>query len=119
MRVRMSSVFSFSFFHSFPGFGGAGREDDCPTSPASSRLLFFNAPVFVLFTSEDFILLVTSIFTRIDRGLRGGDYDSIAGRSNLQAVTVAMVVEGGLFRSIRKIANAASGKTLRGFSFIY
>jgi hypothetical protein len=48
-----------------------GADDDCPTSPASSRLLFFDAPVFVFFVREDFILPVMSVFTRIRSGAAG------------------------------------------------
>jgi hypothetical protein len=35
------------------------------------RLLFFDAPVFVLFTSDAFVLPVTSVFTRIRSGAVG------------------------------------------------
>jgi hypothetical protein len=42
-----------------------------PASPASSRLLFFYAPVLVLFARDAFILPVTSVFTRIHSGAVG------------------------------------------------
>jgi hypothetical protein len=51
--------------------GGGGDDDDWPTSPTSSRLLFFDASVFVLFTWDTFILQVTSVFTHIRSGAAG------------------------------------------------
>jgi hypothetical protein len=71
--VRRSSVFNFAFafFHSFAGLG-RGEEgsngDDWPTSPASSRLLFFDPPVFLLLAGDPFILQVTDVFSRIHSG---------------------------------------------------
>jgi hypothetical protein len=52
------------------GAGGeeGGDDDDWPASPASSRLLFFDAPVFKLFAGETFILQVIGVFTRIRLG---------------------------------------------------
>jgi hypothetical protein len=77
-KVRMSSVFSFSFFHSFTGLGRGDEgadDDDWPASPASSRLLFFNTPVFLLFARDPFTLQVTGVFTHIRSGdAEGADY---------------------------------------------
>jgi hypothetical protein len=71
-KVRRSSVFSFAFFHSFTELGrgeeGGNDDDDWPASLASSRLLFFIAPVFKLFAGDVFILQVTGVFTRIRSG---------------------------------------------------
>jgi hypothetical protein len=51
-RMRRSSVFSFTFFHPFAGLGRGeedGDDNDWSVSPASSQLLFFDTPVFVIF----------------------------------------------------------------------
>jgi hypothetical protein len=66
-----SSVFNFDFFHSFARLGRGeegGDGDYCPASPASLRLLFFDTPVFELFTGDAFILQVTRVFTHIHSG---------------------------------------------------
>jgi hypothetical protein len=42
-----------------------GDDDDWLVSPASSRPLFFDTPVFELFAGDDFIVQVTRVFTRI------------------------------------------------------
>jgi hypothetical protein len=71
-RARRSSVFSFAFFslfHRIQWSGGGGNDDDWPASPASSRLLFFDALVLVLFTRDPFILRVMSVFTCILSGV--------------------------------------------------
>jgi hypothetical protein len=65
---KMSSAFSWDFFHAFFGSGDAGRDDDCLTSPCSSRALFFDS---FIFDGEDFILVVTSVSTRIHSGATG------------------------------------------------
>jgi hypothetical protein len=59
------------FFHSLFGFehgGEVGGVDPWADPVASSRDLFFPAPVFMLFDGEDFILQMHRIFTRIRLG---------------------------------------------------
>jgi hypothetical protein len=52
-----------------------GGDDDWPASPASSRLLFFDVPIFLIFVGDPFILQVTDVFTRIrSRAVEGADY---------------------------------------------
>jgi hypothetical protein len=56
------------FFHSLFGFGRGGEVggvDPWVDPVASSRDLFFSAPVFMLFDGEDFILQVHRVFTHI------------------------------------------------------
>jgi hypothetical protein len=70
-KARRSSVFNFTFFHSFTGLGlgeEGGDGDDWPASSASSQLLFFDSSVFLLFARDPFILQVTSFFTLIRLG---------------------------------------------------
>jgi hypothetical protein len=70
-NVRRSSVFNITFFHSFVGLGRGeegGDDDDWSASPASSRLLFFDALVFELFARDPFILHVMGVFTHIRSG---------------------------------------------------
>ena len=62
---KISSVFNFDFFRAFFVSGGAGRDDDCPSSPRSSQALFFDSRIF---DGDDFILVVMSVFTRIRSG---------------------------------------------------
>lgn len=64
-------VFSFAFFHSVSGLGQGdkgGDDDDWLAPPASSRFLFFDTPVFLLFAGDPFIVQVTGVFTRIHKG---------------------------------------------------
>jgi hypothetical protein len=66
-----SSVFALDFFHSLFGFGRRGEVggvDPWADPAASSRDLFFPAPVFMLFDGEDFILQMHRVFTRIHSG---------------------------------------------------
>jgi hypothetical protein len=66
-----SSVFALDFFHSLFGFGRGGEVggvDPWADPVASSRDLFFLAPVFMLFDGEDFILQMHWVFTRIRSG---------------------------------------------------
>jgi hypothetical protein len=66
-----SSVFALDFFHSMFGFrrGGVVSGVDPWAGPvASSRDLFFPAPVFMLFDGEAIILQVHWVFTRIRSG---------------------------------------------------
>jgi hypothetical protein len=58
----MSSDSNLDFFHTFIGSSSAGWEEDCPASPCSAWIFFFDSYVFM---GEDFILVVTSVFTRI------------------------------------------------------
>jgi hypothetical protein len=63
-----SSVFALDFFHSLFGFGSGGDAGGVDTSAdpdASSRDLFFPAPVFKLFDGDGFILQMQWVFTRI------------------------------------------------------
>jgi hypothetical protein len=63
-----SSILALDFFHSLFGFGRGGVVDGVDPwadSAASSRDLFFPAPVFMLFDEEDFILQMHWVFTRI------------------------------------------------------
>jgi hypothetical protein len=46
----------------------SGRRRRLPTSSASLRLLFFDAPVLELFVRDVFILQVTGFFTHIRSG---------------------------------------------------
>jgi hypothetical protein len=67
-----SSVFALDFFHTLFGFrhegdvGGANRSAD---PDASSRDLFFLAPVFMVFDGNGFILQMQRVFTRIRSGV--------------------------------------------------
>jgi hypothetical protein len=56
------------FFHSVFGFGRGGDVGGVNPSAdpdASSRDLFFLAPVFMVFNGDDFILQMQWVFTRI------------------------------------------------------
>jgi hypothetical protein len=67
-----SSVFAFDLFHSLFGFGRGGDVGgiDPSTDPdASSRDLFFPAPVFMVFDGDGFILQMQRVFTRIRSGV--------------------------------------------------
>jgi hypothetical protein len=67
-----SSVFAFDFFHSLFRFGRGGEVggvDPWADPAASSRDLFYPAPVFMLFDGEDFILQMQWVFTRIRSGV--------------------------------------------------
>jgi hypothetical protein len=48
--------------------GEVGGVDPWADPAASSRDLFFPAPVFMLFNGEDFILQIQRVFTRIRSG---------------------------------------------------
>jgi hypothetical protein len=66
-----SSVFALDFFYSLFGFGRGGEVggvDPWADPAASSRYLFFSAPVFMLFDGEDFILQMHRVFIRIRSG---------------------------------------------------
>jgi hypothetical protein len=66
-----SSVFALDFFHSLFGFGRGGEVggvDPWADPAASSRDIFFPAPVFILFDGKDFILQMHRVFTRIRSG---------------------------------------------------
>jgi hypothetical protein len=66
-----SSVLALDLFHSLFGFGrrgDVGGIDPWVDPAASSRDLFFPAPVFMLFDGEDFILQMHRVFTRIRSG---------------------------------------------------
>jgi hypothetical protein len=66
-----SSVFALDFFHSLFGFGrggDVGGVDPWADPTASSRDLFFPAPVVMLFDGEDFILQMHRVFIRIRSG---------------------------------------------------
>jgi hypothetical protein len=71
-KESISSVFSFTFFHSLArlGRGVEGGDNTWPASSTSLRLLFFDALVFELFVGDVFILQVTGVFTRIRSGLQ-------------------------------------------------
>jgi hypothetical protein len=59
------------FFHSLFGFGrgrDVGGIDPLADPDASSRDLFFPAPVFMVFDGDDFILQMQRVFTRILSG---------------------------------------------------
>jgi hypothetical protein len=67
-----SSVFALDFFHSLFGFGRGGEVagvDPWADPAASSRDLFFPAPVFMLFDGEDFILQCSGFSLASARGL--------------------------------------------------
>jgi hypothetical protein len=67
-----SSVFALDFFHSLFGFGRGGEVggiDPWADPAASSRDLFFPAPVFMLFDGEDFILQCSGFSLASTRGL--------------------------------------------------
>jgi hypothetical protein len=66
-----SSAFALDFFHSLFGFGhrgDVGGVDPSADPDASSRDLFFRAPVFMLFTGDNFIFRMHRVFTRIRSG---------------------------------------------------
>jgi hypothetical protein len=69
--ANKSSVFALDFFHFLFGFGrrrDVGGIDPSADPDASSRDLFFSAPVFMLFDGNDFILEMLRVFVRIRSG---------------------------------------------------
>jgi hypothetical protein len=63
-----------AFFHLFVVLGQGeegGGDDEWSASSASSRLIFFDTPVFVLFAGDAFILQIMVVFTRICSGAEG------------------------------------------------
>jgi hypothetical protein len=54
------------------------------------RILFFDTAVLMLFAGETFILLVTSVFTRIHSWVVGGE--NYSGGTKVDLILVAAVV---------------------------
>jgi hypothetical protein len=107
-----SSVFTFDFFHSLFGFGrggDVGGVDPWADPAASSRDLFFPAPVIMLFDGEDFILQMHWVFTRIRSGASlEADNGGASGSIDCSAAAVGL-----LARSISNGCRCRGQKTLR------
>jgi hypothetical protein len=73
--ANKSSILALDFFHSLFGFGrggDVGGVDPSADPAASSRDLFFPAPVFMIFDGEDSIHQMHQVFTRIRSGAFSG-----------------------------------------------
>jgi hypothetical protein len=106
-------VFSFDFFYSLFGFGcggDVGGVDPWADPAASSRDLFFPAPVFMLFNGEDFILQMHRVFTLIRSGASlGANNGGARGSIDCSAAAVVRVADSWL-DLFQMAANVWDGK---------
>jgi hypothetical protein len=75
----MSSIFNFDLFHALDGIGGAGQEDDRPTSAAPSSLSSLTFGISTVTPSLAFAW-----------GLSSGGYSGGASRSTTLVASVAV-----------------------------